>query len=50
MSKRAARRYLATLKPGTTVKEFLTYCADMGTWFDLIQGTNLELIYIALTR
>jgi hypothetical protein len=47
-SKKAARRYLASLKPGVTVREFLMYCNDMMTWFDDIQGTNLEACYRAL--
>lgn len=48
MSKKAARRMLASIKPGLTAKEFLAMCADFGTWFDEIQGTDLEEIYYIL--
>lgn len=50
MSKKQARKYLQYLKPGCTVKEFLTYCEDMGTWFDTIQGTDLETCYHVLSK
>ena len=49
MSKKSARRMLQDLKHGTTVKEFLSFCSDMGNWFDDVQGTELEEIYYALT-
>lgn len=48
MSKKAARRMLASIKPGLTVKEFLTMCADFGAWFDDVAGDDLELVYYAL--
>lgn len=47
MSKKAARRYLQAMKPGTTVKEFLN-SIDMETWFDEIIGTDLEAVFYAL--
>jgi hypothetical protein len=47
MSKKAARRYLQAMKPGTTVKEFLN-SIDMETWFDEIIGTELEFVFYAL--
>lgn len=50
MSKKMARKLIASEKPGCTVKEFLTMCDDMGTWFDLILDTDLELAYYALTK
>lgn len=50
MSKKEARRIIASLKPGCTVKEFLYYCEDMGEWFDLILDQDLTPIYEALTR
>lgn len=50
MSKKEARRIIASLKPGCTVKEFLYYCEDMGEWFDLILDQDLTPVYEALTR
>ena len=50
MSKKEARRIIASLKPGCTVKEFLYYCEDMGEWFDLIIDQDLTPVYEALTR
>ncbi len=48
MSKRQARRLIAAMKPGTTVKEFMKMCGDFGIWFDEIQGTDLETAYNVL--
>lgn len=50
MSKRRARRLIAEAKHGCTVKEFLTLCADMGHWFDDIQGTELAEAEAVLSR
>ena len=50
MSKRAARRAIAKIKPGCTVKEFLYWCEDQGAWFDIIFDMHYEPIYYALTR
>ena len=36
MSKKQARRLIATEKPGCTVKEFLEMCNDLGFWFDIV--------------
>ena len=47
MSKKAARKYLQSLKNGLTVKEFLN-SIDMGAWFDEIIGTDLELVFYTL--
>lgn len=47
MSKKAARKYLQSIKKGCTVKEFLN-SIDMGAWFDEIIGTDLELVFYAL--
>ena len=48
MSKKQARRILAAEKQGLTVKEFLKLCSDMGTFFDEIQNTVLEIVYNVL--
>ena len=47
-SKKAARRYLQSMKKGCTVKEFLTMCGCMGVWYDEILGTELEYIFYTL--
>lgn len=47
MSKKAARKYLQSIKKGCTVKEFLN-SIDMGAWFDDIIGTDLELVFYTL--
>lgn len=50
MSKKQARRQLAQIKPGCTVKEFLTLCADMGFWFDTVSDfPEMQDIYYTLT-
>lgn len=48
MSKKAARKYLQSLKKGCTVKEFLKMCGCMGVWFDEIIGTDLEYVFYTL--
>ena len=47
MSKKTARRIIQSMKKGCTAKEFLN-SIDMGTWFDEIIGTDLELVFYAL--
>ena len=46
--KKWARRKIAEAKHGCTVKEFRRLCCDMGTWFDEISGTELEIAAIIL--
>lgn len=50
MSKKAARKWIQEQKKGSTVKEFLTLCNDMGFWFQEVIGTEAEEVYNTLTR
>jgi hypothetical protein len=50
MSKKAARKWIQEQKKGSTVKEFLALCNDMGFWFQEVIGTEAEEVYNALTR
>lgn len=50
MSKKEARRIIASSKHGCTVKEFLLLCNDMGFWFDEIQNTVFETVYYTLKQ
>lgn len=50
MSKRQARKLIASGKQGMTVKEFLKLCHDMGFWFDtVLDNEELLTAYNVLT-